>query len=61
MLFSCEAYNYMHFLNKVLPDAATSFIGLCCSCAMKPMTEKITKPAKKLVPELTQQTIKESL
>ena len=34
------------------PEAATSDTGLPCSCAMKPMTEKMTKPAKMLVPVL---------
>lgn len=27
------------------PDWATSATGRCCSCAMKPTTENITKPA----------------
>lgn len=45
----------------VKPDAATSATGFCCSCAIKPTTEKITKPANILVLELTEQTIKASL
>lgn len=44
-----------------LPDAATSDTGRCCSCAMKPMTEKMTKPANIDVDEFTLQTISASL
>ena len=43
------------------PDAATSDTGLPCSCAMKPMTEKMTNPENMLVPELTQLIINASL
>lgn len=44
-----------------LPEAATSATGFCCSCAMKPTTEKMTNPANMLVLELTVQTISASL
>lgn len=47
--------------NSNSPEAATSETGLCCSCAMKPTTEKITKPANIDVDELTVQTIRASL
>lgn len=43
------------------PDAATSATGRCCSWAMKPTTEKMTKPANILVLEFTEQTIRASL
>lgn len=43
------------------PDAATSDTGRCCSCAIKPTTENITKPANILVLELTVHTISASL
>lgn len=46
---------------NALPDAATSATGFCCSCAMKPTTENITKPANMLVLELMEHTIKASL
>lgn len=45
----------------VVPDAATSATGLCCSCAMNPTTEKMTKPANILVLEFTVHTINASL
>lgn len=43
------------------PEAATSATGRCCSWAMKPTTEKMTKPANILVLELTVHTIRASL
>ena len=46
---------------NVLPEAATSATGFCCSCAMKPTTENMTKPANMLVLELIEHTIKASL
>lgn len=46
---------------EILPDAATSDTGRCCSCAMKPITEKMTNPANIEVDELTVQTISASL
>lgn len=49
------------FQTHYVPDAATSATGLFWVCAIKPITEKITNPAKKLVEELTQQTINASL
>lgn len=45
----------------MLPEAATSATGLCCSWAMNPTTEKMTKPANILVLELTEHTIRASL
>lgn len=44
-----------------LPDSATSAIGTPCSYAMKPRTEKMAKPATKLVPLFRQQSIIQSL
>ena len=44
-----------------IPEAATSLIGLFCSLAMKPITEKMANPEKKLVPELIAQTINDCL
>lgn len=58
---SLHTYSYMKDESNELPEAATSATGLCCSCDINPITEKITKPANKLVPELTQHTISESL
>ena len=46
---------------RTLPEAATSATGFCCSCAMKPTTENMTKPANMLVLELMEHTIKASL
>ena len=43
------------------PEAATSATGRPCSWAIKPTTEKITKPANILVEELTAHTIRASL
>lgn len=43
------------------PEAATSATGFCCSCAINPTTENITKPANILVLELTVHTISASL
>lgn len=43
------------------PDAATSATGFCCSCAINPTTENMTKPANILVDEFTEQTINASL
>lgn len=53
--------NYFPSTAWNLPEAATSLTGLCCSWAIKPTTEKMTKPANMLVDELTVQTIKASL
>lgn len=44
-----------------LPDSATSAIGTPCSYAMKPRTEKMAKPATKLVPLFRQQSMMQSL
>lgn len=44
-----------------LPEAATSDTGRCCSWAMNPMTENMTKPANIDVDEFTVQTISASL
>lgn len=44
-----------------LPDSATSAMGTPCSYAMKPRTEKMAKPATKLVPLLRQQSMMQSL
>ena len=46
---------------EALPEAATSATGFCCSCAMKPTTENMTKPANMLVLELAEHTIRASL
>lgn len=43
------------------PSVATSWIGLLEACAMYPRTEKITKPATKLVAELITLVTKASL
>ncbi len=43
------------------PEAATSDTALPCSWAMKPMTEKMTKPENILVPLLTAAMISASL
>ena len=43
------------------PEAATSDTGRCCSCAINPITENITKPANILVLEFTEHTINASL
>ena len=43
------------------PEAATSLMGLFCSLAMKPITEKMANPEKKLVPELMAQTSSDCL
>lgn len=43
------------------PDSATSAIGTFCSYAMKPSSEKIANPEKKLVAEFTMARIKQSL
>ena len=45
----------------ILPEAATSAMGLFVTFAMKPTIEKITKPANMLVHELMQHTMIESL
>lgn len=45
----------------VLPSSATFSIGTLSSCAMKPMTEKITKPANILVALLVHVTMMVSL
>lgn len=44
-----------------IPDSATSAMGTPCSYAMKPRTEKIAKPATKLVPLFRQQSRMQSL
>lgn len=43
------------------PSVATSCMGLPAACAMYPNTEKITKPATKLVAELITLVSKASL
>ena len=48
-------------IDYCIPDSATWSIPTCCSCAIKPRTEKIVKPAIKLVPELTMANIMLSL
>ena len=50
----------MHAVS-VLPDAATSAMGLFVTCDIKPTIEKMTKPANMLVHELIQHTMIESL
>lgn len=54
-------YLYIIYNIPCIPEAATSATGRCCSCAMKPTTENITKPANILVLEFTEHTIKASL
>jgi hypothetical protein len=56
LLSRIEKFNGLH-----TPEAATSLIGLFCSLAMKPITEKMANPEKKLVPELMAQTISDCL
>lgn len=46
---------------NILPEAATSAMGLFVTFAMKPTIEKMTKPANMLVQELMQHTMIESL
>lgn len=46
---------------KNLPDSATSEIGTPCSRAMKPSTEKMAKPATKLVALFREQSMMQSL
>ena len=43
------------------PDSATASMGTPCSKAMKPSTEKMAKPATKLVPLFRQHSMRQSL
>lgn len=46
---------------KNVPDSATSAMGTPCSRAMKPSTEKMAKPAMKLVALFRKQSMMQSL
>lgn len=45
----CTGWNFADRLDPQSPDSATVEMSVSCSLAMKPNTEKMAKPATKLV------------
>ena len=60
-VYESEDAGYEDGILYCLPDSATSSTDTPCSCAMKPSTWKMMKPAKMLVPLLTVAKIMQSL
>jgi hypothetical protein len=47
--YSPLSYPLIMIRKFLVPEAATSLTGFCCSYAIKPMTEKMTNPENMLV------------